>query len=706
MRKLWYNSSAKCWNEALPIGNGRIGAMVYGEAICDRVQLNEETLWSGYPGNDGTQYGTDFMNGVRELTAERRYDEAYDALKSVFSGSETAAFVPYGYLNIDIITEKSEVADYKRELNLENATAITSFCLNGNKIEKTAFVSLADDVLVYRIKSERGVEVRINAACELKHTLDVENGAIKVKGRCPTRVSVYRKEVEYDENKESIPFCSMLRAVSVSGEIKACGGSSLRVFGTDFMLVFSIKTGFNGYDKMPISQGKEYENACKQALDEACALGYEQLLTRHEREYGKYFDRVSFTLEGEEFDEPTNERIRKAAGGRVDNELITLLFDYSRFLTICANGIGTQATNLQGIWNDSIVPGWRCNYTVNINTQMNYWPTNAFDLPEMQQPLFGMLRDLSKRGNRFGLRGWSLFHNTDIWRDTTLKSTVPVCGWSVTCGAWLCRHIWEHYLHTRDLKFLQENYDILVGQAEFLIDYMTEKDGELIVSPSTAPENFFMFNGKKVGVADWTSFDQEVCIDFFDKIVKISDILGKDGALYSEILRKIKRPPVGSDGRLMEWNEEFEEEDKGHRHISHLYGFYPADNLLTDDYEFAVKESLKTRVKHGDDNGFNCGQLGWSCAWIGCVYARLGDGERFIEQVRKFFRNCTYDNMFSVCEIFQIDANFGIAAAIIEALVQSHGDEVVTLPAIPKEWAHGEVRGLVVRTGEKISFKW
>jgi alpha-L-fucosidase 2 len=524
---------------------------------------------------------------------------------------------------------------------------------------------------------------------------------------------VYDNILKYEDDKESIPFCSKLKAVPVSGDITVYGGSSLRIIGTDFMLVFSLKTGFNGYDKQPISQGKEYQQSCFECLSKACSLSYDELLGRHEKEYGKYFNRVSFTLEGTDFDEPTDERIKKAAEGRVDNNLVTLLFDYSRFLLICSNGIGTQPANLQGIWNEELLPLWRCNYTININTQMNYWTVNACDLPEMHIPLLNMLRDLKNKGNHFGLNGWAPFHNTDIWRDNSVKSYNPAGGWWVTGGAWLCRHIWEHYLHTRDIKFLEESYDILVSQADFLREYMTEANGELIISPSVSPENSFMFNGKKCVTAKWTAADQEICIDFFDKLIKATEILGKNASSYKSILEKIKPVSIGTDGRIQEWNEEFEEEDPGHRHISHLYGFYPADVLTDEKYTEAVKKSVAARVFSGDDvhatynqKLFSCGHIGWSCAWIGCVNARLLDGEGVMEQIRKFFGRCAYDNMLGVCTIFQIESNFGIAAAIIEALVQSHGDKVIITPAIPKEWEHGEVKGLVVRTGEKINFKW
>ncbi len=704
MRKLWYNTTAKNWNDALPVGNGRLGAMFFGNPIYDRLQINEETLWSGSPVTEKALYDKPFMDSVRSLVKERKYGEAHDAIQALFKGTESASYVTYGNLNIDILADFKEIKNYYRELNLENAVASASFSLDDNEVEKSAFISLADDVLVYRIKSSSPVSVRLTSGCELQHSLSLENGVMKTLGRCPTFVSNYNKQVVYDEDKESIPFCSLLKPVAISGDIQVFGGSTLRVIGSDFMLLFSLKTGFNGYDKQPISQGKEYEKACLETLEKASEFSYQELLSRHEKEYKKYFDRVSFTLEGEDYDEPTDERIIKAGNGRVDNKLVTLLFDFSRFLTICSNGIGTQATNLQGIWNEEICPLWRCNYTVNINTQMNYWAVNACDLPEMQLPLFSLLRDLKNQGNCFGLNGWALFHNTDIWRNVNVQGRVAQCGFWVTGAAWFCRHIWEQYAHTRDINFLKENYDIMVSCADFLLDFMIETDGVLTVCPSTAPENAFLFNGKKCAVTDGIAMDQAICIDFFDKLVKASEILNKDSSAYREILKKLPLPKTGSDGRVMEWNEEFEENETGHRHISHLYGFYPAD-IMGEEYADAIRKSIEVRIANAKDD-FSCGQIGWSCAWLAVIYARLGDSEEFIKQLRAFFKTSIYGNMFSICTIFQIEANFGIAAAIIEALVQSHNGEIKLLPALPKEWTHGEVKGLVVRTGEKIDFKW
>lgn len=699
MKKLWYDECAKTWYDAMPVGNGRVGAMVFGGTVYDKLHINEETLWSGSPYKRDV-YDMQNIEKARELLKNRDYVSAQNFIKGTMLSNETAVYVPYGFVNIDILSYNGNVSEYYRELDIENAVATTRFNLDGNNIEKQVFVSLADDVIVYRIKSDKGVNLRITDGCELQHTLSVSDGVMKVKGRCPTKVvTIGNKKIEYDENKESVPFCSMLKVVANSDDIAVLGNATLRVTGRDVMLVFAIKTGFNGYDKMPISQGKEYENACKESLENACAFTYDELLNRHVKEYKKYYDRVSFELEGEDYDEPISERIKKFCDGREDNKLVALAFDYSRYLMISSNGIGTQPTNLQGIWNEDLFPAWRSNYTININTQMNYWATETIDLGELHKPLFDMLKDLSERGNAFGLRGWALFHNTDLWRDNRVETKNPQCGWWITSAPWLCRHIWEHYVHTRDEQFLRDYYDVMLGVAQFLQDFMIEEDGKLIVSPTTAPENEFVFDGQNCAVSHGSAMDSSICYDFFDKFIKINDILGKDNEQYKLILQKIKPVMLTSKGRIMEWNEDFEEVEPGHRHFSHLYGFYPAD-VLGKEYENAVRETLTYRLNNGS------GYTGWSCAWTGCFFARLKDGQSVMEYIRKYF-TLVRKNLLCTCGYpFQIDGNFGLLAMICETLVQSHNGVVETLPAIPKEWRHGEVKGFVTRLGEKIDFKW
>lgn len=702
MRKLWYKSEAGVWNEALPIGNGRLGAMVFGGASHDRLALNEETLWSGQPDTHSYEHNMKDIEQIRRLVKEKRYAEAHERTARIMPGYVSEAYVPYGEIHIDVIYAPSELSDYKRELDLERGVSTVEYKLGDIKIKKTAFVSLADDVLVYHLKSSLPIEVRVQDSCELSHVTSAASEIIKTVGRCPTHIDdeCILSVCELDPSKESIPFAAMTRLIAKGDDAKTFGNSSLHAARlNELTVILSLKTGFAGYNKKPMSEGRDFEAECKALLDRACEYSFEELLSRHEAEYKKYFERVELKIEGENYDgEPTDERIKMAGEGRVDNGLVTLLFDYARYLTISGAG-GTQPMNLQGIWNDRLIPPWHSNYTLNINTEMNYWHTDICDLGEFNLLLMEMIRELAERGNHFGLRGWSCFHNTDIWRFNYEATSQPLWGFWQMGGFWLVRHIWEHYAHTCDKSFLTEYYPVLEGAVEFLADWMYEDDGVLTVCPSTSPENYFVGDGERSAVADGAAMDLEIILDVFDKTVKAGEILGKDVSEYKKIMAKIKRPQIGDDGRLLEWGEPLCEFEPGHRHISHLYGFYPSD-ILGDEYRDAVKKSLEFRLKNGG------GHTGWSNAWIANVYARLGDGEGVMRSIRTMFKRSIYPNMLDAHPPFQIDGNFGICAAICEALLQSHSGEIKKLVALPAEWKHGEVRGFVARGGERVSFKW
>ena len=453
---------------------------------------------------------------------------------------------------------------------------------------------------------------------------------------------------------------------------------------------------------MPVSEGKEYVKLCREKLLKAEALGYEELLKRHVTEYQRYFDRMSIKIDGEDYEHlPTDVRIRKAAEGTVDNQLVTLLFDFGRYLSITSSQPGTQPANLQGIWSNTIMPPWHSNYTMNINLEMNYWHVETCDLPECHLPLLTMIKELRERGNTFGLRGWSAWHNSDLWRFHCEATKDPLWGYWQMGGAWLCRHIWEHFAHTGDREFLQEYYPIVEEAAWFMEDWMYEnKDGWLTTCPSTSPENRFRQEGVRCCVCEGSAMDMEIIKDLYDKLIRMGTILGKDVSHYQEILKKLKPLKVGTDGRLLEWGEELEECDLGHRHISHLYGFFPADVMSLEEYGDVVRKTLQTRLENGG------GHTGWSNAWIANIYARLGDGEGVMKHIRNMFAKSIYPNLLDAHPPFQIDGNFGICSAVCEALMQSHEGKISLIPALPKEWKSGEVQGMVARTGEKISFRW
>lgn len=700
-KRIWYKKPASVWEEGLPLGNGRIGAMVFSGAVNDKIQVNEDTLWSGYPNKSDYKHSIKEIEEIRRLVNEKKYHEATLKTSEIMPGLASEAYLNYGNIYVDIVTEKAEISDYERSLDFENAIVTTKFKLNSNPVVKETFVSLKDDIMVVNIKSKEKISVHAYQAVELEHKAYKENDNILMcEGRCPTVTTMYYNEIEYGE-EESIRFCSCLKPLNKE-QVCTSANSIMVDNQKDITLIFSIKTSFNGYDKMPVTQGRDCKKLCMDCIGTVSGMDYEKLKSRHINEYKKYFDRVELEIDGEDFGcLPTDERIANAGKGAVDNGLVVLLFDFGRYLTISSSMPGTQPSTLQGIWNDKMMPCWHSNYTMNINTQMNYWPTETCNLPECHMPFLEMLKDFAHKGNVFGLRGWSSWHNSDIWRFNVEATKGVLWGFWQMGGFWGVRHIWEHYLHTRDIKFLEEYCFVFEGAADFLEDWMyKDENGKFTTCPSTSPENVFIYNGEKCAVTKGSAMDMGIIYDVYDKTVKTYELLGKDASHYKELLDRLDTIKIGKDGRILEWGDEFEESEPGHRHISHLYYLFPSDVLYTGEYEDAARKTLRVRLENGG------GHTGWSNAWIANVYARLKDGEKAMFHIRNMFRRSIYPNMLDAHPPFQIDGNFGICSAICEMLLQSHRGKTELAPAIPKEWKSGRVRGLISRNGEKVSFEW
>lgn len=686
MHKLSYNKPANDWNEALPLGNGKIGAMVYSGVFTDYIRLNEETIWSGAPDKYDCFHSAGGLKKIRTAVDKRDYAEAKNITEQTMHGLASQAYMSLGSIIIEtrIDGKNKAYCDYGRELDLKTAVASSCFKVNGYNFFREYFVSAPDNVMAVRLESEIPVSYNITLSCELEHSTKAEDGCIAVQGRCPSEISMYKRVIKYDDN-ESVRFSMRLFAVS-DGAV--CSGGMIQINNSkNVTLYFTIATSFNGYDKMPVSQGKEYIKACKDRMEAAKSVSYEQLKNRHIKEYSEKYSRVSLNLR--------------------DDFQTELLFNYGRYLLISCSRPGTQAANLQGIWCCDAIAPWHSNYTLNINTEMNYWHSEVCRLGDCTEPLFSMLKDYSQRGNRFGYRGWSSWHNGDIWRFNCEATNDAVWGYWLMSGAWLCRHIWEHYLYTGDTEFLKEYFPVIKGAADFMCDWVIkDKDGIYTTCPSTSPENNFIFDETVVPVCSGTAMDIEILTDIMGFAEKAANILGKDGSEYAGIKEKLAPLKVGSDGRLLEWNEEFTENEPGHRHVSHLYGIYPSDVIIGDEkLKNAAEKSLLYRLENGG------GHTGWSNAWIVCLFARLLHGDIAHKYIKNMLEKSIYPNYLDAHPPFQIDGNFGVCAGIAEMLIQSHekydGIRVVSLlPAAAGCWKKGEFKHFLVRGGSDISVSW
>jgi len=717
MSKLFYRNWAQNRNEALPVGNGRIGAMIYGNPFKDALALNEETLWSGSPEGHIEPYDPAVISRAQALIAEHKYPEAEELLDAkLMRGVRTQTYLPLGTLTFELNHQRLlEVTDYRRELELPRGihTAESAILCRQNSIDarlatvhhrKECFVSLTEDVLVYRFESDVPISASVSLDLKLPGQVTYSGGCIQASGRCPTAYDEYDPDnvLPLDPQKESIPYTVRVGFVtdgSIRGE-----GRSISLRGVrEATVILSVATGFAGFDKQPQSEGPDHAAISEKKLAAAMALPYNRLKSRHEEAFREQFSRMEITIDGNEaYDVPTDERLRHVQKGGEDPALAALLFDYGKYLTISASQPGGQATNLQGIWNEDAVAPWNSNYTTNINTQMNYWATEAMGLPECHMPLMELIRELASRGNNYGCRGWCAAHNTDLWRFNRMATRYSLYGLWDMGGVWLARHIYDHYRYTGDLEFLKAYMDVLRGIFDFLEDRLTEDEkGYLILSPSTSPETRFLWDDKYCAVTGSAAMDIQIIEDYLQYMQELEPLVGGCPERYRRMKEKLLPLKISADGRLLEYGEELQETEDRHQHLSHLYGLYPGSTIhpgtpLWD----AARKALDDRTEKG--GGCN----GWANIWTGLCYARFGEGEKANERVQFMLTNTVYPNLLNICPPFQIDGNFGVCALICEMLVQGDSESCKLLPAIPKSWKSGSVKNLRLPGGKQISFSW
>lgn len=709
--KLTYSRPATKWTEALPLGNGRIGAMVFGGTEDERLQINESTLWGGGPHDYTNPDAYSHLAEIRNLIFAGKVGEAEKLSADIMGNPKLLMpYQPFCDLRLHFSGHEQAI-DYHRELHLDDATAETTYKVGAVTFRREVFISYPDQALVVRITADQSHQLTFSVGLDSPQTgTKVEStadDALQLTGQIqPRQNPPFSWTGSWDQ--PGLRFAAVLKVLPQGGSVHAANGHLEISNANSVTIIFSNATSFKNYhdisgDALSIAQGY---------VQRASKRSYESLRKRHVDDFQQLFSRVQLQLGEDHSTESTDERI-KNFGQSDDPSLLALYFEFGRYLLISCSRPGGQPANLQGIWNEDLRPAWSSKMTTNINLEMNYWQADSGDLSEMEEPLWSLIRDLEVTGVEtarvhYQSKGWVLHHNTDLWRATT-----PVDGaWGVwpMGEAWLANQMFDHYEFSEDREFLRnEAYPAMKGAAEFILGYLVEAPagtpfaGKLVTNPSTSPENRYLLDDKPYSLTYASTMDIELIRELFENCRRAAKILGTDDAFQSELEQTEKRLPplqIGKRGQLQEWIEDYGEVEPQHRHVSHLWSLYPGRDIRLESTPQLAAAAQKTLELRGD------GGTGWSTVWRVALWARLHNPEHAYNNLKILITKSTLPDMFDLCPPFQIDGNLGGPAAITEMLVQSTEDEITLLPALPQQWPSGTLKGVRVRGGGKLDIAW
>lgn len=723
---LWYAHPADKWENAFPVGNGRLGAMAFGRADEEQIQLNEDTYWSGGPYSTVVKGSYKALPEIQKLIFAGEYQKAHTLFGRNLMGYPVEQQKYQALANLVIkFQSKSPPSDYRHQLDLDTAIATTAYEQDGVHYVREVFASPVDQVIVVRLSADKSGTISFTAQLRGYRNTAHSNYAtdyFRMDSDGGDGLKLSGKSADYMGIEGKLRYQVRLRALPTGGSVKTTDEELIVRNADSVTLLISAATNFVNYKDVSADPNARVEAAMKAAA----VKSFDSLKTAHVKEHQRLFRRADLNLPATANSQlPTDERL-KSFNGSNDPALAALLFQFGRYLLISSSRPGTQPANLQGIWNKDMNPMWDSKYTTNINTQMNYWPAEVGNLSECAEPLFTMIKELTDQGGEvarehYGARGWVHHQNTDLWR-VAAPMDGPSWGTFTTGGAWLATHLWEHYLYTGDKEFLKKYYPVLKGSAEFFLDFLVKhpKYGSgldwMVTAPSTSPENFPAIFGTvrffdeltmfetTTSICAGSTIDMQILRDLFEDVEQAADVLEIDPDFRKKVKEmRIKLAPmqVGRKGNLQEWLEDWDETEKSHRHISGLWGLFPGNQISqrrTPKLAEASKVVLDQRGLEGN---------GWSSAWKAACWARLGNGGKALENINYAIHNYTFNSLFSICsKAMQVDGSFGMSAVIAEMILQSHENELNLLPALPESWKTGEVRGLCARGGFEVGMHW